>query len=64
VNTELSGAWLKLTDSRKTAETASMIKSRASEFRQSRDQIIEEQKSSEAKITLILNEFKDVSPLS
>ncbi len=41
-----------------------MIKSRASEFRQSRDQIIEEQKSSEAKITLILNEFKDVSPLS
>ncbi len=64
VNTELSGAWLKLTDSRKRAETASMIKSRASEFRQSRDQIIEEQKSIEAKISLILSEFKYVSPLT
>jgi hypothetical protein len=64
VNTDLSGAWLKLTDSRKSAETASMIKSRASEFCQSRDQIIEEQKSIEAKISLILSGFKDVSPLS
>ena len=55
---QLSFTWMKLNASRKTAETASIIKSRGSELRQCEAQILSERQSLN-KMTIILSEFKE-----
>jgi hypothetical protein len=50
---------VKLHASRKTAETAVIMKSRGSELRQCESQILSEQQFIEYKMTIILSEFKE-----
>ena len=50
---------MKLNASRKTAETASIVKSRGSELRQCEAQILSERQFIEYKMTIILREFKE-----
>ena len=56
---QLSFTWLKLNASRKTAETAAIMKSRGSELRQCESQILSERQFIEYKMTIILSEFKE-----
>jgi hypothetical protein len=60
MNKQLSLAWLKLSNSRNGAETAMMIKHYAGEFRQCEAQILDERKSMEERMKLIVGEFKDI----
>ena len=59
LNQRLSFTWMKLNASRKTAETASIVKSRGSELRQCEAQILSERQFIEYKMTIILREFKE-----
>ena len=60
INKQLSFAWLRLSNSRNSAETALMIKGNAAEFRRCEAQILDERKSMDERMTLILSEFKDI----
>jgi hypothetical protein len=60
MNKQLSFAWLRLSNSRNSAETALMIKGNPAEFRRCEAQILDERKSMDERMTLIVGEFKDI----
>jgi hypothetical protein len=61
INKQLSFAWLKLNNSRTSAETALIIKGHAGDFRLCQAQILDERKFMDGLMTLIVGEFKDAS---
>jgi len=60
MNEQLSFAWLKLRNSRNSAETALMIESHAAELRLLQAQILDERKSMDQAMRFIVDEFKDI----